>query len=304
MFEVMLVNNEDHSWRFIPASFGSNRNYGSVTLGSYIYLFGGYTGTATEDSVKRFNGYTFEDLAPLPFAGDFINAVAVGTDIYLLGGGPGGSGDRVYMHKYNTLTNTYTRMKDLPYNFYNAAATAVGTDIYFTSNSVTQFTKYDTLTTLFTVRAYPYPKRVWAGESCTYNGKVYVYGGYMTGGGHDNVIREFTPSTNTWKVITPKAGPKPQALRFWGCGTLYLNRYWIIAGGVDINSSPWIAPLESWAYDFVDNKWLVLPELNRTGFSGGVVALGKTVYRFSLNSPIDEIASNDMRTERIVPDLK
>ena len=54
------------------------------------------------------------------------SAVAVGTDIYLLGGYE----SLKYTYKYNTLTDTYTQLANIPYNFSSSSAATVGTNIY------------------------------------------------------------------------------------------------------------------------------------------------------------------------------
>ena len=66
------------------------------------------------------------DTASIPY--DFFSgsAVAIGTDIYLLGG----DSSKTKNYKYNTLTDTYTQLTDIPYQFYQGAAVAIGTDIY------------------------------------------------------------------------------------------------------------------------------------------------------------------------------
>ena len=56
------------------------------------------------------------------------SAVAIGTDIYLFGSNNSSYGK--YAYKYDTLTNTYTQLTNIPYNFYSGAAVSVGTNIY------------------------------------------------------------------------------------------------------------------------------------------------------------------------------
>jgi len=80
----------------------------------------------TEETVSSKLEYI--KLANIPY--EFYNgsAVAVGTDIYLLGGNSTTTNKNNY--RYDTLTDTYTKMTDIPYEFYNGSAVAVGTDIY------------------------------------------------------------------------------------------------------------------------------------------------------------------------------
>ena len=67
----------------------------------------------------------YEKLQDIPISYGFHNgsAVAIGTDIYLLG-------YNMTNYKYDTLANSYTRLQDIPYNFSDGSAVAIGTDIY------------------------------------------------------------------------------------------------------------------------------------------------------------------------------
>ena len=90
------------------------------------------------------------DTAPIPYNFYYGSAVAIGTDIYILGG----SGNYIRAYKYNTLTNTYTQLTNIPYSFYQGSAVVIGTDIYLLgtmdSGSYTRAYKYNTLTDTYT----------------------------------------------------------------------------------------------------------------------------------------------------------
>ena len=78
--------------------------------------------------------------------------MAIGTDIYLLGSTF--SSNRQNNYKYDTLTDNYTQLRSIPYNFYNGSVVAIGTDIYLlgggsSSNSQRNY-KYNTLTDSYT----------------------------------------------------------------------------------------------------------------------------------------------------------
>ena len=115
------------------------------------------------------------DTAPIPY--DFFSgsAVAIGTDIYLLGGD--GSGTNNY--KYNTLTNTYTRLADISYNFYQGVAVAIGTDIYLLGSydSKTTAYKYNTLTNTYT-QLTNIPYQFYQGVAVAIGTDIYLLGGY------------------------------------------------------------------------------------------------------------------------------
>ena len=123
---------------------------------------------AVQNALSETGEYTKLKIIPYDFLGG--SAVAIGTDIYLLGGTYtatnnykydtllegytqltnipydfaygsvvaigtdiyllGGIGGQKNNYKYNTLTDTYTKLTNIPYNFYNGSAVAIGTDIY------------------------------------------------------------------------------------------------------------------------------------------------------------------------------
>ena len=88
----------------------------------------------------------FNSVADIPY--DFYEgcAVAIGTDVFLIGGYK----SLTNMYKYDTLNNTYTKLSDIPFSFYNGKAVAIDTDIYMFgssySNCGNKAYKYDTLT--------------------------------------------------------------------------------------------------------------------------------------------------------------
>ena len=70
-------------------------------------------------------GYIGNADIPYIFAFVFGSAVTIGTDIYLFGGT---YDDTAY--KYNTDTGIYTRLNDIPYEFWQGSSVVIGTDIY------------------------------------------------------------------------------------------------------------------------------------------------------------------------------
>lgn len=126
------------------------------------------------------------------------SAVAIGTDVYLLGGGtPNGSIEH-NNYKYDTLTDTYTKMTDIPEYFtpsmYGQFAIAIGTDIYIFCTSTAY--KYDTLTDTYTqITSIPLASTgVTAGVVGT---NIYVFSGYQTMYKYDTLTNTYTSITLT-----------------------------------------------------------------------------------------------------------
>ena len=140
------------------ANMGYNFLRGSATsVGTDIYLFGGYNSLR---SCYKYDTLTdsYTKMTDIPYDFYYGYAIAIGTDIYLIGGY---SSDAYYRngsitcYRYDTLNDSYTKMKDLPYYVISTetAVTSVGTDIYliggYYSSRVSYLKycyKYDTLT--------------------------------------------------------------------------------------------------------------------------------------------------------------
>ena len=92
---------------------------------------------------------TFTEIERVPF--DYINdtVVAINNDIFLLGSSYGGVDEYVYgmyNYKYDTLTNTYKKLEDIPYDFVEGSTVAIGNDIYLLggTSSANNVYKYKT----------------------------------------------------------------------------------------------------------------------------------------------------------------
>lgn len=109
------------------------RSGAAATVGDYIYVFGGRSSSGALNTIYRFdtrdNSFTLLNttLAGVNFA---TTAVAVGTDIYILGG----YGTAYYntIQKFDTTTETISTITTtLPSARSNVMAIALGTNIYF-----------------------------------------------------------------------------------------------------------------------------------------------------------------------------
>ena len=120
----------------------------------------------------------YKKLTNIPF--DFRNssAVAIGTDIYLLGGG---SSPYNYNYKYDTLTGSYTKLTNIPFEFQNSSAVAIGTDIYLLGGGSDHTNyknnyKYNILTDSYTkLKNIPY--NFYSGSAVAIKTNIYLLGG-------------------------------------------------------------------------------------------------------------------------------
>ena len=92
----------------------SNNNYANyITVQQIISDLGEYT-----------------KMTDIPYEFSYASTVAIGTDIYLVGGSEFKSAGYSPMTKYDTITGEYTSKTNMPFVFYSKPIALVGTDIY------------------------------------------------------------------------------------------------------------------------------------------------------------------------------
>ena len=134
-YKYDTMNNTYTKLTDIPYNFYKGS---AIAVGTNIYLFGG-----ADDFESNAYNYTYkyniltdayEKLTDIPYEYCCGSIVAVETNIYLLGGSYApnllATKGYKYNYKFDTMNNTYTKLTDIPYNFYKGSATTVITDIY------------------------------------------------------------------------------------------------------------------------------------------------------------------------------
>lgn len=105
----------------------------------------------------------------LPYDFQAGDVVAIGTDIYLIGSHESGNDTKFY--KFDTLSNTFTKLQDIKYTFSFARAVAVDKEIHFFSE--TRHYKYSTLTNTF-VDIGTLPFNIMFGEAVLVGKSIYL----------------------------------------------------------------------------------------------------------------------------------
>lgn len=130
-------------------------NRPAVAIGTDIYIFGSNENSGTYKYVYKYdtkkNTYTKRRDTPYDF--NNISAVVVGTDVYIFGASNTFSGSTLNffsaVYKYDTITNTYTKLADMPFRT-TQIAIAIDTSIYIYGNEGNELQfcayKYDTIT--------------------------------------------------------------------------------------------------------------------------------------------------------------
>lgn len=119
----------------------SNNNYANyITVQQIISDLGEYT-----------------KMTDIPYDFEYASTVAIGTDIYLVGGSKFISAGYSPMTKYDTVTGEYTSKTNMPFIFYSDPIALVGTDIYMFGTDYTGdilskgVAKYSIVTDTYTI---------------------------------------------------------------------------------------------------------------------------------------------------------
>ena len=169
------------------ASIGYELGQGScVAVGNNIYLFGGNK-QPTYNYMYSISGNSYTNKTVIPYSFKYGSAVSIGTDIYLIGDGYFSNASYPYSrynYKYDTTTDSYTKMTNIPYHFYWSNAAIMGDYIYlFGSDSSTYRQtayKYDPSTDTYTKMSnIPYPYH--ESSIASTGNAIYLLGSYTSG---------------------------------------------------------------------------------------------------------------------------
>lgn len=121
-----------NAWTALPVfSINSGDSLSAVVVGTDIWCFWTY-GTGYSPVISKYNTLTDKWITGITNVGNQygVRAVAVGTDIYLIGMGANfNSGAVQYLKKYNTLTGVLSPLADAPFTG-GPPAVAVGTNLH------------------------------------------------------------------------------------------------------------------------------------------------------------------------------
>lgn len=185
-------------------------------------------------SLNGWNDVTNNEQLPYNF---YLGSTAiVGSDIYIFFNETASGVNATY--KYNTLTNTYTRLKDVPFNSNRSTASVIGTNIYIFGSSVSPYNqayKYDTLNDTYTQLANA-PYQVYNASSVAYGNSIYLFGGASSGTNayrYDIENNTYTKLSNIPQQLTAgRATIIGDNVYMFGLGSSYLYavKYNIISG--------------------------------------------------------------------------
>ena len=210
---------------------------------------------AVQNALSETGEYTKLKNIPYGFANG--SAVAIGTDIYLLGG----NGSNRNNYKYNTLTDTYTQLANTPYAFDYGSAVAIGTDIYLLGGNIGSQNnyKYDTLTDTYTqLKIIPY--------SFTYGDAVPIGTDiYLLGGSSQNNNYKYDTLTDKYTKL------KNIPYGFVNGSAVAIGTDIYLLGGN-------ISSIYNYKYDTLTDKYTKLADIPYNFYLSSAVAIGTDIY--------------------------
>lgn len=233
--------------------------------------------TGTEP-IETWSTKTF---ARVPYGFDMSScAIGVGNSIYLFGGSSGDNAITAY--RYDTLTDNYIKLTNIPYRFTYGSVAAIGTDIYlFGSNTQVggidnQSYKYDTLTDTYTrLQDIPINSFRYSSASAVGN-KIYLFGG---GKNIRNLAYEYDIQTDSYKSLEniPYIFTRGSSISI---GT----DVYLFGSNVSGETS------KAYKYDTTTNTYVKLANLQNSFYGGGIISVGNYIYLFG-----GDTGSSDLR---------
>lgn len=229
-----------------------------------IWLQGNYV---VENIVADANVFTSKEwntskalrLAPYLLTG--CSATIIGTDIYIFGGSNGQNN----AYKYNTLTDTYTKLANIPYAFYFGSASAVGTDIYLFGGSTDSYLyKYDTLTNSYEQLSNTYNFN--GGCSVVIGTDIYLFGSSYSESVGKRAYRYDTVSKTHYRL-----SDIPTSLDKGSCAVVGTDIY--LFGGKDYKQL-------AYRYNTLNDTYTKLTNIPYTFYDSCTVSVGTDIYLF------------------------
>lgn len=205
----------------------SRRNMPGISYNGYIYVVGGYSGSAYYNYAGRFDGTTWiaETARTFTTAREACAVALYSNLIYMTGGNNGSALNSVVTYNGTTWTTLATT---LPNAIFNHSSVTLGSFLYSiggnTGSALTASVNRFNGTSWTSAPALNIP-RDW-GASVLYNGKIYCIGGRINTSSNESTATVEVFDGTSWTFGPPLTGPR----RSFMCSTD--GRYIYVAGGV------------------------------------------------------------------------
>ena len=247
------------------------------SVGTNIYLFGGYDGSSYHYKIYKYNTTTetIEQLgAVLPSSKSNMGAAAVGTNIYLFGGRYNSTRYDIIL-KFDSETETITTLSaKLPKQMDTIYASAVGTNIYLFGGRYSTMLKFDTTTETLETLDYILPSGLSETSVAAVGTNVYLFGGRLDSVYTSNIYK-FDATTETLTLLNKTL---PKNMSTMAAETIGTNIY--LFGGYATSRLKTILKFDS-ETETVTTLDTTLPTATN---NMGAAAVGTNIYLFGGNT--------------------
>jgi uncharacterized repeat protein (TIGR03803 family) len=251
---------------FLDATVPTGASSGYVTV---------TTGSTTLTSQRKYTVHnSWANGAAMPVAAEAAAAVAVGSNIYVVGG-YNSTGYLNNTQVYSTTTNKWTTGGALPAAIRGGAIAEVKGLIYFiggynSSGSTNAVYIYSPVTKKWTTGTSSMPTTRGDAAAAVENNIIYVIGGSVQFQGERlNTVESYNPATNTWKEESPMLDTKSEpAVGVIGTTIVSADGYNPANGDTGDNE----------AYDVATNSWSALTPDPESRDEACSAAIGGNLY--------------------------
>ena len=208
------------------------------------------------------------DTTECPVSMGYAALTSLGTDLYLF--------NDVYNYKYDTLTDTYTRMAVTPYNVGGGGSVVtVGTDIFMVGGGSSSYMKYnykyDTLTNTYTrMTDLPYMFRY--GDAVSVGTDIYILGDdYYDYSSYYRYNYKYNTLTDTYT----RMADIPYGFSVSSAVTVGTNIYILGGGGTSGSQTKY-----NYKYDTINNTYTRMADIPFQFYWGAAASVATDIYLF------------------------
>jgi DNA-binding CsgD family transcriptional regulator len=250
---------------------------------SIQYVRGSQVQVATADLPMATNIPRWEELGSLPTPRSGIAVASFENQIYVIGG-ESEQGVIGLVERYDPDTNSWIELSSKPIPVSDINAEVIGSEIFIPGGSL----ESDVPTYILEIYnpriggwglGSPLPTPLSAYASVTYEGRLFVFGGW-NGDKYSNAVYVYDPQADTWEESTPM----PTA-RGYAAATVVGNKIYILGGlnedGIQKANEIYQPDLDNG----VDNPWIAGKPLPIERFGMGIANIADVVYLIGGKGP-------------------
>jgi N-acetylneuraminic acid mutarotase len=240
-------------------------------IGNKFYTTNGST-TLTEFDVATGIASIISDP---PFQLGETSITSLNGDLFIFGGWTGSSPSNLGF-KYSISTSSWINLPNMPNSITQTSSITHNNFIYITGgtlgNTIQYFFKFNPNNNSYTTLALPSVMYT-NSKLVSYNNTIYCLGGHRWTGSYSDSdkLYRYDEASNSWTLVSqmPFARTKLSAT-VWG-------DYLYVFGGSTTSPQPYASQFEYFAYDFLNNNWIISNEFVPSVVAGAV-SIGDIIY--------------------------